>query len=508
MSASAASAPLMISVSGVRGIIGSTFTPQVATQFGQAFGMFLQGNAKLGGGETRNAKLKVVIGRDSRPSGPMVFGALASGLLSVGVDVVDAGVATTPSIALLGRYVKANASIIITASHNPLMWNGIKFVREDGIAFPVPEAARIKRTFIELRGGQLNVPLADIEMLGRFSEDSRAHAHHTQVVLGLFDARGIAEKRYRVVLDSVNGAGCIGTPILLGKLGAELIHMNGEATGQFAHTPEPTRENLTELCAKVREKRAAVGFAQDPDADRLAIVDEHGTYIGEEYTLALCTLARMLIKPVPVVANLSSSRMVDDIAARFGQTVHRTPVGEANVAGKMQDLARGIGVPPMSSPASGSSPINSAAPAQLTPRNTGETPMPQLGSVIGGEGNGGIIDLRVGPVRDSFLGIAMMLDMMTRTRKTVSQLVAEIPAYAMIKTKFDCTPEQSAALVARVKTEFTREKIDTQDGVRIDFQEGWVHVRQSNTEPIARIIAEARDEPTARGLIAKVESLK
>jgi phosphomannomutase len=472
----------MISISGVRGIIGQSLTPEVATHFGQAFGFFLKTqNSEL----TQNPKLKVVIGRDPRPSGPMVFGALSAGLLSVGIDVIDAGVATTPSVALLGRFRNANASIVITASHNPLIWNGIKFLRHDGIAFPAEQAAQIKKIYLEVSAPGFTPPLADIESLGLFTEDFRAHAHHVQTVLGLFDARGIAEKRFRVVLDSVNGAGCVGTPMLLQKLGAELIHMNAEATGRFAHVPEPTKENLTDLCARVKEKRAVVGFAQDPDADRLAIVDENGTYIGEEYTLALCTYARMLVKPVPVVANLSSSRMVDDIAAKFGQKVYRTPVGEANVAGKMQELAK-----------------------SSEPRPSGsDTPL-SLGTVIGGEGNGGIIDLRVGPVRDSFLGIAMILDMLTRTRKTISQLVAEIPRYAMIKTKFDCTPDQSAALVAKVKTEFASEKIDTQDGVRIDFAEGWVHVRQSNTEPIARIIAEAADETTARGLIVRIERMK
>jgi len=266
---SSPSAPLMISISGVRGIIGQTLTPQVATQFGQAFGLFLQSKA-----ENKQAKIKVVIGRDSRPSGPMVFGALSAGLLSVGVDVIAAGIATTPSVALLGRYLKSDASIVITASHNPLIWNGIKFLRHDGIAFPAADAAKIKQIYFDIQSGKTSVPLAAIEQLGLFSEDSRAHANHVQAVLALFDARGIAEKRYRVVLDSVNGAGCVGTPMLLQKLGAELIHMNAEATGQFAHVPEPTKENLTDLCARVKEKRAAVGFAQDPDADRV-----HGTKV-------------------------------------------------------------------------------------------------------------------------------------------------------------------------------------------------------------------------------------
>ncbi len=457
-----ADAPLMISVSGVRGIVGESLTPLVAMEFGQAFGHFLktgaEGAAGAGGG-----KKKVAIGRDTRPSGPMVQAALVAGLLSVGVDVVDVGVATTPSVALFGRFLKADAAIVITASHNPIQWNGIKFLRHDGIAFPPAQAAAIKGIYFGKPWG-----LAGIDQIGALSEDSRVHAHHVQVVLGLFDVRGIAEKRFRVVLDSVNGAGCVGTPMLLGKLGVELVHMNAEGTGRFAHTPEPTRENLVDLCAKVKEKRAAVGFAQDPDADRLAIVDENGTYIGEEYTLALCALARLMVKPGAVCANLSTSRMVDDIAAKFGEKVLRTPVGEANVAGKMMEV----------------------------------------GAVIGGEGNGGVIDLRVGPVRDSFLGMAMVLDLMTRTGKRVSELVGEIPRYAMIKTKFECTPEQSAGLVERVKRAFGEEKLDTQDGVRIDWADGWVHVRQSNTEPIARVIAEAGDEARARGLIEKVERLK
>ncbi len=241
-------APLMISVSGVRGIIGATLTPAVAVEFGQAFGTFLQQTPKL---DARNSKLKVAIGRDTRPSGPMVFGAVSSGLMSVGVDVVDVGVATTPSVALMGRFLKCDASIVITASHNPIIWNGIKFLRHDGIAYPPAEAARIKEIyFAKPWAGKL----AAIENLGRFSEDSRAHAHHVQTVLQYFDVRGIAHQRYRVVLDSVNGAGCVGTPMLLSKLGVELLHMNAEATGIFAHVPEPTKENLVTLCEKVKEK--------------------------------------------------------------------------------------------------------------------------------------------------------------------------------------------------------------------------------------------------------------
>lgn len=450
-------AALMISVSGVRGVIGQTMTPTLALEFGQAFGHFLRQTV------SSDKPLRVAIGRDTRPSGPMVLSALTAGLLSVGVNVVDVGIATTPSVALMGRFLGTAASIVITASHNPIIWNGIKFLRHDGIAFPPEQAAAIKAAW-EARAGELQ----PIENIGLLQTDSRVHAHHVQTVLPLVDVKAIVSRHFRVVLDSVNGAGCIGTPMLLGKLGVEMVHLNGEATGHFAHIPEPTKENLTDLCAQVKRHKAAVGFAQDPDADRLAIVDELGNYIGEEYTLALGTYARLLSKPGPVVANLSTSRMVDDIAAKFGCTVYRTPVGEANVAGKMIDVA----------------------------------------AVIGGEGNGGLIDLRVGPVRDSFLAIAMTLDLMTRTGKTISQLVAELPRYAMLKTKFECTRAQADALVVKAKNALSQERIDTQDGVRVDFADGWVHVRPSNTEPIARVIAEAKTPERAQELVALIEALK
>ncbi len=456
------SAPLMISVSGVRGLIGQSLTPQVATEFAQGFGTWLKSQPRV----TGNARPKVAIGRDSRPSGPMIFSAVATGLLSVGVDVVDLGICTTPSTALMGRFLKSDASIVITASHNPIIWNGIKTLRHDGIAYPPAQAAEIKQSYLTRAWEKTG--LADIENIGQFSTDSRVHQHHIQTVLNYIDAKPIADRRFRVVLDSVNGAGCIATPTLLSKLGCEMIHMNGEATGRFAHTPEPTKENLVTLSEMVAKKKAAVGFAQDPDADRLAIVDENGTYIGEEYTLALGAMARMMFKKGAGVANLSSSRMIDDIAAKYGCSVYRTPVGEANVAGKMQEV----------------------------------------NAVVGGEGNGGIIDLRIGPVRDSLYGIALILNLMAHTGKTISQLVAEIPAYAMIKTKFECTPEQSAALVAKVKQKFADQKLDLQDGVRIDWPDGWVHVRQSNTEPIARVIAEAKDEATAKKLVSEVQALR
>ncbi len=453
-------AELIVSVSGVRGIIGESLTAPVALDFGRAFGEFL---LRHGANGSTSAPLRVALGRDSRISGPMIAQALTAGLLAAGVSVIDLGVTATPTVALMGRFLKTNASVVVTASHNPPQYNGLKFLRHDGIGFPGGSVQEIHQIY---QGRHFRN--AGIDSIGQFSTDSRGHALHVQTVLQFVDARAIAQHRYRVVADSINGAGCIATPMLLGKLGVELIHQNGAATGLFAHTPEPVRENLGSLCDEVLRQKAVVGFAQDPDADRLALVDEMGTYIGEEYTLALAVYARMLTKPGIVVTNLSTSRMVDDIAARFAGQVIRTPVGEANVAAKMLEV----------------------------------------GAVIGGEGNGGVIDPRVGPVRDSFIAMATVLDLLARTGRTINELVRDLPRYMMIKTKFPATAAQAQTLVDRVRAAFKSEQLDSQDGVRIDWPQGWVHVRPSNTEPIARVIAEAKTETIARELLNRVEKLR
>jgi phosphomannomutase len=255
---------------------------------------------------------------------------------------------------------------------------------------------------------------------------------------------------------------------LLNKLGCQLIHINATPDGQFPHEPEPTAKNLTGLCDEVRRQRASVGFAQDPDADRLAIVDENGTYIGEEYSLALAAQWMMSRKPGGVaVANLSSSRMLDDIAARHGGRVLRTPVGEASVVDCML----------------------------------------KNNALIGGEGNGGVIDPRIVPGRDSLVGMAYILALMAATGKTISQLVADSPRYEIVKTKFECRREDANRAVEALKKEFASEKVDTQDGIRIDWPTAWVHARPSNTEPIMRIIAEAPDRATADAKIAMVQAV-
>jgi phosphomannomutase len=302
------------------------------------------------------------------------------------------------------------------------------------------------------------------------TRNSETHALHVRRVLDHLDVLGISTKRYKVVLDSVNGAGCVATATLLNKLGCQLIHINATPDGRFPHEPEPTEKNLTGLAEEVRRQKAAVGFAQDPDADRLAVVDENGKYIGEEYSLALAAKYVFSRKRGCVTAtNLSTSRMIDDIAAQCGGRVIRTPVGEANVIQAML----------------------------------------KEGAVIGGEGNGGVIDPRIVPGRDSLVGIAYVLQLMAATGKTISQLVAELPRYEIVKTKFTCRREDANRAVEALKREFAAEKIDTQDGIRIDWERerAWVHARPSNTEPLMRIIAEAPDRAAAEERVARVQAV-
>ncbi len=299
------------------------------------------------------------------------------------------------------------------------------------------------------------------------AKNSETHALHVKRVLDHVDVLGISTKRYKVVLDSVNGAGCVVTATLLNKLGCQVVHLNATPNGQFPHEPEPTEKNLTGLADEVRRQKAAVGFAQDPDADRLAVVDENGKYIGEEYSLALAAKLILSRRPGTAVTNLSTSRMLDDIAKQHNGRVIRTPVGEANVIATMM----------------------------------------KEGAVIGGEGNGGVIDPRIVGGRDSLVGIAYVLQLMADTGKTVSQIVADIPRYEIVKTKFPCRREDAERAVAAVKQAFANEKVDTQDGIRIDWPDAWVHARASNTEPIMRIIAEAPDRATAEKKIADVQAV-
>ena len=447
---------LIISISGMRGLVGENLFPETAAVYGSAFGVFLNER------HSKKRKLSVAVGRDSRPSGAMIFSAVASGLAAVGLDVIDLGICSTPAVGVMLRHLNCDGGIVITASHNPTPYNGIKLLLENGIAPPKEMADRIIGMY-----HQRQISFVKALDCGRINIHDEANQVHADKVLSIIDKDKIASKRFKVVLDSVNGAGGPEAVLLLKALGCEVVCMNTEPTGIFSHTPEPTAENLTSLCQKIVETGADIGFAQDPDADRLAIVDEKGNYIGEEFTLAFAAKYVFLQMQGPAAANLSTSRMIDNIASQAGCKVIRTPVGEANVANAM--VANDC--------------------------------------VIGGEGNGGIIDLRVGPIRDSLVGMALMLALLTETGKPVSQLADEVGGYTMHKSKYPADKQQAATIIEKAKAVLKDAAVNDSDGCRFDLPDGWIHIRTSNTEPIMRVIIEARDSEAAQQYIEKVESV-
>lgn len=449
---------LIISVSGVRGIVGENLTPSIAADYGSAFGTFVADTCT---GEAGG--LSVCIGMDSRPSGPMLCAAAAAGLMSVGIDVIQLGVVTTPGVSVMVTHRKCAGGVIITASHNPIRYNGIKLLLGNGMAPPGEVAEQIKQRFLDKK-----FTFADSVGCGKVTSQADTDDVHVDKVLRIVDRERIAEKKISVVLDSVNGAGGAVTRKLLAKLGCEVYAVNQEPNGLFAHGPEPVAENLGGLCELVKEKDAAVGFAQDPDADRLAVVDENGTYIGEEYTLALAAKYIFSKRTGRAATNLSTSRMIDDVAQKTGNKVIRTPVGEANVAAAMLEND----------------------------------------CIIGGEGNGGVIDLRVSGVRDSLVAIALVLQLMAETGKSISQLAGDIGSYYMKKDKFPADKAQADSILAGAKQLFAEARLDTSDGCRFDFDRGWLHLRASNTEPVVRVIAEANDRQTAEKYIDAVMNLR
>ncbi|MDP6541200.1 MAG: phosphoglucosamine mutase [Phycisphaerales bacterium] len=448
-------APLMLSVSGARGIVGETMTAEVANTYAAAFASFLQD--KLG-------RVPVLcLARDSRPSGLELSKAVAAAFVECGCKVIDLGVVATPTAGVMIGALRADGGIIITASHNPTPWNGIKCLDGAGLAPPPKDSKEIIRRFHD---GTRSPSISG----GKLESNNLGHDTHISKVLGAIDPQPARKKQFRVVLDSINGAGCVAGLSLLERFGCEVLHLNGEPTGLFAHEPEPKEVNLTELCETVVKFDADVGFAQDPDADRLAVVDENGRYIGEEYTLALAVdhwLSKHLGEST--AANLSTSRMIDDIAAKYGGTVWRSAVGEANVAGVMKER----------------------------------------GCCVGGEGNGGIIFPKVCWVRDSLSGMALVLDLIQSRDERLSSIVNALPKYDIIKKTIDLVDLGGIPAldkeIKRLSLQYENEIQNNCDGLRIDFEEGWVHVRPSNTEPIARVIAEAKDSLTAYTIASRVK---
>jgi phosphomannomutase len=441
----------------MRGIVGENLTDSVATDYGRAFGTFLKESCT-----EKKSKLSVSIGRDSRPSGKQLLSAVAEGLCGVGIDVIDLGIATTPSVGIMLRELGCAGGVVITASHNPGQYNGIKLLLANGVAPPSDAAKQIRQYFFDKH---FEVDSSDC---GKITSSEQTDITHINKVLAIIDRDTIAAKKFKVILDSVNGAGGLITKTLLTELGCEVFAINDEHTGLFAHAPEPISENLKGLCEIVKTEGADIGFAQDPDADRLAIVDENGGYIGEEYSLALSAKYIFSKKTGKAATNLSTSRMIDDVAEKAGGQVIRTAVGEAHVASAMFEHD----------------------------------------CIIGGEGNGGVIDLRVGPIRDSLVGIALVLQLMAETGKTTSQLVEEIGGYYMSKDKFFADTLQAQQIFNSAKKAFADAKLDTTDGYRFDFDDGWLHLRASNTEPVIRIIIEAKDRVTAEKYVDEVLKIR
>lgn len=449
----------MLSISGMRGLVGLSLTPSIAARFAAAYGHWLRDQRRPG--HDPQSPPHVVIGRDSRVSGEMIEQAAVAGLVAAGCKVTRVGILSTPGVAVMEDELNADGGMVITASHNPFPWNGIKSLRYDGVAPPPDDANEIIRRFNED-----DITYAQVEDLVPICDDNRGVAVHVARVLELIDVEAIRSAKLSAVVDSVHGAGGVEARELLSALGVTLHHLYAEPTGRFPHTPEPTKANLTELCDVVRQQKADIGFAQDPDADRLAVVDERGTYIGEEYTLALCALHK-LKEGESVATNLSTSRMVDDIAARVGGTVIRTAVGEANVTAGMREH----------------------------------------NAMLGGEGNGGIIDARVSQVRDSLIGMAYLCEMLAQRKQSLSEIVSEQPAYTIVKDKADVDPDVLAAMPEKMAAAFADQRIDSSDGVRVDWDDRWVHVRPSNTEPIIRVIAEAGEASQAEALVKQVRDV-
>ncbi len=436
---------LMISVSGIRGIVGEGLTPDVITAYSAAFGTYCKGG-------------KIIVGRDSRSTGEMVRHAALAGLTGVGCDVVDLGIVPTPTIQIAVEKSGASGGIAFTASHNPDEWNALKFFAGNGLFLDEGQACELK----EIKDNWL-VDYVNWDKIGHVTAYTNSVDDHINLVLSnpLFNLPAIRKRAFRVAVDAVNGAGCNLLPQFLAELGCEVVKLNCEITGSFPRNPEPLAEHLTELGKLVTEEKCDLGLALDPDADRLSIVDENGTPIGEENTLVLAAKLVLAKQPGPVATNISTTRALDDIALQMGVPIYRSKVGEIHVVKKMQEI----------------------------------------GAVIGGEGNGGVIfpDIHLG--RDSAVGSIMVLQMLVNEEKTLSQVMQGLPHYVMTKQKVSIIDQHPDEILAQLTAHFSDCEQDRTDGLKIVRPEGWFQMRPSNTEPILRIYAEGRDSDSANALV-------
>jgi phosphomannomutase len=444
----------MVSVSGLRGRVGYGLTPEIIAHFAAAFGAYAR---------QRGPGRMVVLGRDSRVSGPMFARAATAALQSVGCDVVDVGVAPTPSVQLAVEEGRAAGGLAVTASHNPVEWNALKFIGPSGMFLDAEEGTEMRR-FLE---GE--IPRAEWDALGGWSEDDGAVKRHLRRILEIpiLDVEAIRRRRFRVALDCVRGAGGTIFPRLLEALGCQVHAINLETDGRFPREPEPVAENLGELEALVRSSGADVGFATDPDVDRLSLVSEAGRAIGEDYTLALAAMLVLRRRPGPVVTNLSTSRLMDDVTEAAGVPLIRAPVGEINVARRMQ----------------------------------------AEGATIGGEGNGGVILPDVHLTRDAPVAAALILQLLAESDRPLSEIAAGIGSYEIVKHKVERPSAPLDEVYDALAASSGATEADRQDGLRLAWpsERRWAHLRPSGTEPIVRIIAEA---PTRAEAMALVETLR
>ncbi len=446
----------MVSISGIRGIVGQSLTPEVIVRYAAAY-------AEYSGRGT------IIVGRDGRITGHSIAGIITSTLVQMGCTVIDLGICPTPTVGLAVERYSAAGGIAVTASHNPMIWNGMKFIAPTGMFL----------------NGEENTAFWSIANRGSFeyrSWDRQGEIRHQPefidehiaaiVALPYINLQRIRAKKIRVVVDCVNASGGLIVPKLLRIFGCDVIEMYCDVSGVFAHTPEPLPENLTALAEMVVREKADVGIAIDPDSDRLVLITDEGKPFIEEYTIVSAVKFVLEMEKRSgrsnhsVVVNLSTTRAVDDIAAEYGATVHRTPVGEINVASRMK----------------------------------------HLGSVIGGEGSGGVILPQVHLSRDAMVGVALFLQLLTDSGGTSSQLKARLPQYEIVKNKIDLGTLRPDAILSKLHETYSKsEKTNFDDGLKIDFSDSWVHLRKSNTEPIIRIIAEARTRDEATRLVSRFQ---
>ena len=444
---------LIKSISGIRGTIGGVpdenLTPIDAVKFAAAYGFWLKNHV-------HKARIKVVVGRDARLSGEMVQNLVQYTLIGLGIDVVDLGLSTTPTVEVAVTMEQADGGIILTASHNPKQWNALKLLNNQGEFLNAQEGEEILRI-----AADNSAVFAEVDALGTLSHNDTYIQRHIDAALSLLPLatiEAIRQRHFRVVVDAVNSTGGIAIPQLLERLGAEVLPLYCEPNGHFPHNPEPLKEHLGDICAEVVAKEADFGIVVDPDVDRLAFITEKGEMFGEEYTLVACADYILSKNKGNVVSNLSSSRALRDIAKKHGVQYAASAVGEVNVVAKMKEV----------------------------------------NAIIGGEGNGGIIFPELHYGRDALVGVALFLSLLTDKNITVSALRKSYPAYYMSKNKIELSAGLNPdKVLAAVKERYAHEPITTIDGVKIDFANSWVHLRKSNTEPIIRIYTEAKSQEEA-----------